>query len=135
MDSYWPLIVTVLVAALPGVIALLGSRRGNTADVASKYQEIASKQAEDNLKLEECQQRLEARVADLERALVNKNNKIDELERLTGTQEARIVEMMVESERSEEYIQALTGYVEVLVGLMQKAGIQAPQRPVRRRVM
>lgn len=132
MDSYWPLIVTVLVAALPGVIALLGNRQSSTADVAGKYRDIASRQAADNLKLEECQERLEQRVAGLEQALVNKDNKIVQLEIQTSNQEKRITGMVLEAEQSEQYICELIEYVEELMKIMQAANLKVPARPRRK---
>lgn len=132
MSDYWPLIVTVLVAALPGIIALVGTRRKDVADVAGKYQEIAAKQAGENERLHQCQDQLEARVSELEKALVSKDNKITELERLTSTQEQRIQAMMIEADQNEDYIQALTAYVEHLVTIMQTAGLKPPAKPRRK---
>jgi peptidoglycan hydrolase CwlO-like protein len=70
------LIYPAIIAAIAAGVSYLASRRIQNADVAAKYQEIARKQAEDNIRLEKCQDELETRVNELEKALRLKDNEI-----------------------------------------------------------
>lgn len=93
METLLPYVITVLVAAIPGFIALIASRRIDLADVAGKYQLIAAKQAEDNRKLEECQDNLETRVRELESALTQKDTEIARLKARVGSLETENAEI------------------------------------------
>ena len=111
--------------SIPDAIALIGvalailtaflSQRRDRADVASKYQELASKQAVDNKTLED-----EIKAARVEIALLH--NKVEAL--------------MDERECAEEYITELTEYIGGLVKqLMEQYGIRpAKPPPVRKKI-
>lgn len=100
METLIPYIITILVAAIPGFIALVASRRMNVADVAAKYQALAAKQADDNAKLERCQDELEVQINELKAALRLKDNEIAILK-------ARVTELESENAQLKSEIEKL----------------------------
>ena len=94
------LIGPAVIACITAGLAYLASRRIQSADVAAKYQDIARKQAEDNLRLEECQDRLESRVSELEKLLRLKDGEI-------ATLKARVTELESENATLKSEIEAL----------------------------
>jgi len=94
------LIGPAVIACITAGLAYLASRRIQSADVAAKYQDIARKQAEDNIALEKCQDDLEKRVSELEKLLRMKDTRIMELEK-------RVDELETENATLKSEIEAL----------------------------
>lgn len=112
-------LITSLILAIPGIWALIAQRRKSTADVADLYQQIAKRQAEENDKLEQCQDRLEG---DLRKLRVEMTSLMLNFEQLKMDYAVLV----------EDY-DALSGYVDELIELMKGAGIRSDKtKPVRR---
>jgi hypothetical protein len=109
--EFWAALVIAMIAAIPGVAAMIRQIRRDKPDIAIQYQELASKQAADNHALE------------LENATIRKE--IFQLHKAVD----RLVEANVEAE---DYIRELTSYIEDLVNLMKSCGV-VPVKPMPKR--
>lgn len=100
MEALTNYIFTFLIACIPAVIAYFAQRRVSTADVATKYQALAAKQAADNEELEKCQDELRRQVDELKAGLRLKDGEIAVLK-------ARVTELESENATLKSEIEAL----------------------------
>lgn len=108
------LIIVAVIAAMPGLWAVLVQRRRDKADVAGKYQELAAKQIADNEKLETENSDLRRQIAELraKQALYDAGKALDDA-----------------------YTAQLVDYIAELITVMRSAGLKPlREMPARKHV-